>query len=97
MVKAFIIAHGNVQGVGYRSLVARVAKRYGIKGTVRNADNGSVQIMAIADKNSIDGFIREINMSVKNGPDVMNLEIFHEEDEGFPKNVQEYTKFSIIR
>ena len=45
--------------MGYRSVVAYVAKKLGVSGSVRNADDGSVQIVACADKDSISRFIRE--------------------------------------
>ena len=97
MAKAFIVAHGRVQGVGYRSVVAYVAKKLGVSGSVRNADDGSVQIVACADKDSISRFIREISISIKNGPDVMNVEVHYEGEPGYPKTTREYVGFSIER
>lgn len=37
---------GQVQGVGFRYWTLRTATRLGVRGTVRNADDGSVEVEA---------------------------------------------------
>jgi acylphosphatase len=40
--------HGRVQGVGFRDFVQREARQRHITGSVRNADDGSVIVHAVA-------------------------------------------------
>jgi len=44
-----ILVRGRVQGVGYRVFAAREARRLGVRGTVRNRADGSVEVVAVAD------------------------------------------------
>jgi hydrogenase maturation protein HypF len=46
---------GIVQGVGFRPFVYRLAKRYGLRGWVRNSSKG-VDIRALGDAEALDGF-----------------------------------------
>jgi len=43
-VRARIIIYGDVQGVGLRAYIKRIARMNGIKGVVRNLDDGTVEI-----------------------------------------------------
>ena len=43
-----IFVRGNVQGVGFRNATRRKAMELGIRGSVRNLDDGSVEILASA-------------------------------------------------
>ena len=65
--KVFLVVHGFVQGVGYRYLVKRAAKRCGVKGMVKNAGNGTVEIIAEADDENLKAFEKEINVDMRNG------------------------------
>ncbi len=58
------IAEGRVQGVGYRWFVQNVATKLGIKGYVRNLPDGTVEVEAEGDTNSLDALIIEM----KKGP-----------------------------
>lgn len=40
------IVRGSVQGVGFRYFVHRAASELGVQGTVRNLDDGSVEVIA---------------------------------------------------
>jgi acylphosphatase len=40
------VVHGNVQGVGFRYFLMREAKRLGLRGWVRNRDDGTVEFVA---------------------------------------------------
>ena len=43
-----IVVRGKVQGVGFRNATWRKAMEFGIRGSVRNLDDGSVEILASA-------------------------------------------------
>jgi acylphosphatase len=55
---------GKVQGVGYRFFATRVARRLGLKGTIQNLRDGSVEAWVEGDAARIDEWIREL----KEGP-----------------------------
>jgi acylphosphatase len=47
---------GHVQGVGYRWNAVRAAERFGLIGSIRNAPDGSVEVSAEGNRESLDGF-----------------------------------------
>ncbi|MFH1837659.1 MAG: acylphosphatase [Candidatus Omnitrophota bacterium] len=55
-----LIYSGNVQGVGFRFTVERIANRLGIKGFVRNLPNGTVEISCEGTDLRLKGFMEEI-------------------------------------
>ena len=56
--------HGKVQGVGYRFFATRVARRLGLKGSIQNQRDGTVEAIVEGDKKAIDEWIEEL----KEGP-----------------------------
>lgn len=56
--------HGKVQGVGYRFFATRVARRLGLKGTIQNLRDGSVEAWVEGESDKIEEWLREI----KEGP-----------------------------
>jgi acylphosphatase len=44
------VIHGDVQGVGFRYFVMREARSLGLRGWVRNRDDGSVELVAEGEK-----------------------------------------------
>ncbi len=61
-MKAFEIRiEGIVQGVGFRYFTKRVAERYGIKGFVRNEEDGSVFIHAEGEEENLKKFLAEVS------------------------------------
>ncbi|HUP47418.1 MAG TPA: acylphosphatase [Thermoanaerobaculia bacterium] len=56
--------HGKVQGVGYRFFATRVARRLGLKGSIQNERDGSVEALVEGDRKAIDQWIEEL----KEGP-----------------------------
>ncbi len=53
---------GRVQGVGYRAFCAREAQRLKINGTVRNCDDGSVELRCQVAHNELSTFIDVLNV-----------------------------------
>jgi acylphosphatase len=56
--------HGKVQGVGYRFFATRVARRLGLKGSIQNQRDGTVEAVVEGEKKVIDEWIEEL----KEGP-----------------------------
>jgi len=58
MRRVKILVTGRVQGVYFRMFTQNKAKQFGVKGHARNLPDGRVEIIAEADKNSIEKLIR---------------------------------------
>jgi acylphosphatase len=54
------VVSGRVQGVGFRFFVERVANQLGLRGYVRNLDDGSVEAYAIGSKVLLEEFQRHL-------------------------------------
>jgi len=50
---AHVLISGRVQGIGFRFFVSSVARRRGLKGYVRNLDDGRVEILLQGDEEVI--------------------------------------------
>jgi acylphosphatase len=50
MERLHAIVRGDVQGVGFRYFVQRKAQQLGLRGWVRNNDDGSVEVVAEGDR-----------------------------------------------
>lgn len=55
-----VIVKGNVQGVGFRALTRHYADNLGLKGTVRNLPDGTVEIYAQGSKTHLETFVRHL-------------------------------------
>ncbi|MCX8191614.1 MAG: acylphosphatase [Nitrososphaerales archaeon] len=62
MERAKIVAEGDVQGVGYRYYVGRLAWRLDLKGYVTNLPDGRVEVVVEGEKSKIEEFIKAINV-----------------------------------
>jgi len=63
-VSVHIIVEGLVQGVGYRWFAARRAQALGLRGSVRNLYDGTVEVEAWGDRSLVEELIGEL----KTGP-----------------------------
>lgn len=64
MKRLRITVYGRVQRVGYRDAVAELARKLGIKGTVRNLeDEVSVEIIAEGEDAKLSEFVRSIEIT----------------------------------
>ncbi len=52
--------HGKVQGVGYRAFATRVARRLGLKGSIQNQRDGTVEAMVEGEKKVIEEWLEEL-------------------------------------
>ena len=58
-----IFVRGFVQGVGYRAFVKMLARQYGLRGKVKNLDNGDVEIIVDAKNEEIlNEFIKRMDV-----------------------------------
>ena len=108
-IKKRIIAKGNVQAVGYRALIKQIARNNGIKGSVKNLDDGAVEIYCECDQEIFEKFKNKIDLKTFDPKDplqinVEDIEIFNEDWENFDStkikspfeivyNGEEMTKF----
>lgn len=63
MVLHFLI-QGRVQGVGFRWFVQREATELNLRGSVRNTEDGDVEVVAAGDPNDLS----ELRTSLSRGP-----------------------------
>jgi acylphosphatase len=84
-----ITVKGKVQGVFYRASTKAVADQLGVRGTVKNADDGSVLIEAEADPFTMDMFLDWC----REGPDRARVESV-ESTGGELKN---YRNFEVVK
>ncbi|QPB42436.1 acylphosphatase [Rodentibacter haemolyticus] len=69
MAKQFFI-YGRVQGVGFRYFTWKEAEKLGIKGSVRNRNDGSVEVIAQGDEVQINALAQWL----KTGPKTAKVE-----------------------
>ncbi len=75
-MKSKLIVKGNVQGVGYRALVRKIAIKYGIKGSIKNLPTGEVEIFIDYPNTEIEQkFLSMINIKAKNEDDIMSINV----------------------
>ena len=85
-----IYVYGIVQGVGFRPLVYRIAQKYDIHGTVRNL-GGYVEIIAQAENEVIDDFLRDLKSDRSGGSEIIKIEI-----EAVIDSETDYKEFKIV-
>lgn len=71
-----LIFYGKVQGVGFRKFVKAKADQLGVRGYVRNLPDGTVEVVAQADQQTLERFVEEI----KHGPERAAVERFTREE-----------------
>lgn len=55
-----IIFIGRVQGVGFRATAASLARRFTVHGSVRNLEDGNVEVIVEAEPAEIDRFLEAL-------------------------------------
>ena len=98
-IRATIRVFGNVQAVGYRALVKMIARRMGVKGLIRNLEDGSVEVFAEAEEKVLDEFLKAID--IKGRPEdllslhVDRIEVYREGEPGYRGPWRSYGVFEI--
>ena len=99
MVRKRVLVKGNVQGVGYRVLVKRIAQNLGINGIVRNLKDGSVEIFCEASKNVIDFFLKALKIEGRDDDllsvNVKSIKVYNQGTKGY-KEGKAPKKFSLL-
>jgi acylphosphatase len=83
----FIIVHGTVQGVGFRSFARHHAIQLGIQGWVQNREEGHVEIHAEGEQDILKQYIE----AIQKGPGWVS--VVHAETT--PAKVQGFKEFEI--
>jgi len=55
--RLFAKIHGDVHGVGFRAFARSQAQRFGVRGYVRNAWDGTVEVTAEGDRLTLETFL----------------------------------------
>lgn len=82
-----LIVSGRVQGVGFRYFSQETAQRFGIKGWVRNLNDGTVELHAEGTEQEIGAF----EQTLKDGNRFVGVERIEETE----ANDQEFRSFDI--
>ena len=69
-VRRGFLVFGRVQGVGFRWWTAREAEKLGVRGTVRNRADGSVEVMSIAEPDQLE----RLERAIRRGPPMSLVE-----------------------
>jgi acylphosphatase len=81
VIRRRVVVHGKVQGVFFRETARWTAEQHGVKGWVRNNEDGTVEAVF----EGKDEAVAEALTVMREGPpdaDVEHAEVFEEEPEG---------------
>jgi acylphosphatase len=73
--------HGRVQGVGFRYFVKQTAEALGVRGYVRNEDDGGVFVYAVGDPDAISALAG----ALRKGPLLAEVRTVEEKEAGIEK------------
>ncbi|MBO0721322.1 MAG: acylphosphatase [Blastocatellia bacterium] len=76
MVARQFLISGYVQGIGYRFFVLRAAARHQVLGTVRNLEDGRVEVIAEGEREAMEEFKKDL----ATGPALANVMDIDETD-----------------
>jgi len=80
---------GRVQGVGFRYFVKHNAEALGVRGFVRNEDDGGVFVYAVGDRPAIE----QLAAAIHTGPRFSEVRTVEEKE----ASIQKYNSFQIER
>jgi acylphosphatase len=84
VVRRRVIAHGLVQGVGFRYTIRRAAESRGVAGWVRNRADGAVEAAFEGEPNEVDSLVR-LSSEGPRGASVDRVEVVEEPPEGLSR------------
>ena len=90
-----LIIEGNVQAVGFRALIKQIGRNMRIKGSIKNLDDGTVEIYCECEQNIYEEFKNKINFKSSDTEDplqinVTNIKEHDESSEGFDSSRLNY-------
>jgi acylphosphatase len=75
-----LIAHGSVQGVGFRNFACRIGSSLSLVGYAKNLPNGTVEIVAEGEWEKLEEFARRIHIKMPYGIHVQKLETIEKKE-----------------
>ncbi|HPM78560.1 MAG TPA: acylphosphatase [bacterium] len=87
MIATQVIVTGRVQGVWYRATTMKMAKKFGVRGWVRNLPDGAVEAHLEGEPEQVDELIDWMN----EGPPLASVD----DVETFPAEVQNFPDFTM--
>jgi acylphosphatase len=84
VIRRRVIAHGRVQGVGFRYSVARAAQTRGIAGWVANRPDGSVEAVLEGEPEAVESILRFCREGPR-GAVVERVDVAEEQPEGLAR------------
>jgi acylphosphatase/uncharacterized protein YoxC len=93
IVRKRYIVTGQVQDVGYRTLVKQKARKKGLKGVARNLADGTVEIVCEGEPGAIDGFLKDIDQKTDD-PSPLDIDVSNIV-ESLPAPAGEYKSFEV--
>lgn len=88
--RAEIIIHGRVQRAGYKDFIDECAFNLGLKGNVKNLEDGTVRVVCEGEDKNIEEFLKQINI-IQYPIRVEKIDIRYSE------STDEFKAFEIIR
>lgn len=87
----YVAVRGRVQGVGFRWFVRERARALGLRGWVRNRQDGSVEVLAEGD----DSALHQLRIMLRDGPS--GARVSDVEDQEMTPNVGALDPFGILK
>jgi hydrogenase maturation protein HypF len=87
-----VFVRGMVQGVGMRPAVARLARAFGVAGSVRNIGS-NVEIVASADEERLDALIAALRSRKPEMSEILDISVIDDESENPPNSSAEHPPF----
>jgi acylphosphatase len=81
VIRRRLVAHGDVQGVGFRYSLARRAESRGVVGSVANRADGSVEVVLEGEPDAVESLVRWCEQGPP-GARVDRVEVSEEEPQG---------------